>query len=232
MKSLYIYLIIILFLVWYLGRSIKDNFKNNSDKTIILLGDSVLNNSDYVEKDVLYNLKIKIGDSLPLVKVESKQDLDKKIINKAKDNGKIKDVYKQVEMVDKVLGIHESNIIDSLIIFLSVGGNDILESIFSMDAKYINKLFEDYKKLIIYLKKKYKSDIYVLNLYYPLNNRYKKYYDSIKIWNKLLETNKILLDYKILRIDEIMVSPNDFINDIEPSEIGSKKIAEEIANVL
>jgi lysophospholipase L1-like esterase len=148
---------------------------------------------------------------------------DYNIYNYAKDNVTIKDIYKQLTNIDVSLNTY---------IFLSAGGNDILQSNFYMDSKYIDKLFEDYKKLITLIKKKYPNvKLTILNLYFPLNSRYKKYYNSIKMWNNTLEMNK-KIGYKVLDTNKLMTSPKDFVYDIEPSEIGSQKIAEEIVKFL
>jgi hypothetical protein len=208
------YIVVICIIIIYLLYRywvIIEPLTNKSEKNIILLGDSMLNNENYV------NNMDTIASNI------QKINRDYNIYNYAKDNVTIKDIYKQLTNIDVSLNTY---------IFLSAGGNDILQSNFYMDSKYIDKLFEDYKKLIIFIKKKYPNvKLTILNLYFPLNSRYKKYYNSIKMWNNTLEMNK-KIGYKVLDTNKLMTSPKDFVYDIEPSEIGSQKIAEEIVKFL
>jgi lysophospholipase L1-like esterase len=208
------YIVVICIIIIYLLYRywvIIEPLTNKSEKNIILLGDSMLNNENYV------NNMDTIASNI------QKINRDYNIYNYAKDNATIKDIYKQLTNIDVSLNTY---------IFLSAGGNDILQSNFYMDSKYIDKLFEDYKKLITLIKKKYPNvKLTILNLYFPLNSRYKKYYNSIKMWNNTLEMNK-KIGYKVLDTNKLMTSPKDFVYDIEPSEIGSQKIAEEIVKFL
>ena len=74
------------------------------------------------------------------------------------------------------------------------------------------------------------SKINILNLYMPSNPRYLSYKTSIDLWNQLLKeySSKIGEMYNVINIDTLLTNPEDFVYDIEPSEIASQKIAEVI----
>jgi hypothetical protein len=95
--------IIIIFTCAYF-HSLKEGLTNN-DK-VILMGDSVLNNSNYVplDKSVINILKTKTNN----------------ILNVAKDGATINDLYEQLDKIPM-----DFNRADTYV-FISVGGNDIL----------------------------------------------------------------------------------------------------------
>jgi hypothetical protein len=61
----------------------------------------------------------------------------------------------------------------------------------------------------------------------PANPRYKTYNQSIDKWNQLINQNssKIGEMYNVINLNNLLKTPEDFIYDIEPSELGSEKIA-------
>ena len=69
------------------------------------------------------------------------------------------------------------------------------------------------------------TQIYLLNLYYPLDSRFKNMYPYIEQWNTLVyefaETN----DLEIIQTNKLIINNEDFTNTVEPSEIGGKKLA-------
>ena len=85
-------------------KSLKEGLTNNNN--IILMGDSVLNNSNYVPegKSVYDNLKTKLNN----------------VLNVAKDGATINDLYLQLEKIPIELNSSET------FIFISAGGNNIL----------------------------------------------------------------------------------------------------------
>ena len=126
--ALFILLFIILF-------QFKEGFtqekESETGETIILLGDSILDNKIYVKKN----------ESIEYLLRESPN----KILFLAKDNSFISDVLLQMNQIEKDVYDKKN------LIFLSIGGNDILDSIKTktINNKTIVHLFEDYKKLII-----------------------------------------------------------------------------------
>ena len=206
-KKLIAFVIFIIFIIFTNLKDIKEGLSSINKKNIILLGDSILNNSNYVNP----------GESVSDM-IKSK---GRKVINVAVDNSKIKDINKQLNRIPS--SYNKSN----TYIFLSVGGNDIL-NLPSQNDEQINELFKEYLKNIKAIKNKFpKSKIIAVNIYHPPSSYYKMYYNSIDLWNKLLKQNTFE-GYNVLNIDEIIKSNNDLVNEIEPSKQGSIKIANAI----
>ena len=196
---------------------------SNKNNNIVLIGDSILNNSVYVFKN----------ESVPDL-INNKMKPDQLFYNFAKDGATIQDCINHLANIpqDKIKVLEsETSII------VSAGGNDILNS---RDTTNINikALFEKYIQLISAVKKTFHKNknendnenikIIALNLYYPFNPSYKTFYPFIKKWNELLDANQEKHGYQLLKIDSIIVDPDDVIYDVEPSFKGGKKISEQI----
>lgn len=207
-KKLIAFVIFIVFIIFTNLKDIKEGLSSINKKNIILLGDSILNNSTYV----------KPGESVSDV-IKRKGGIN--IMNVAIDKSKIKDINNQLIRIPS--NYNNSN----TYIFISIGGNDIL-SLPSQNDEQINELFKEYLKNIKAIKNKFpKSKIIALNIYHPPSSYYKIYYKSIDSWNKLLNQNTFD-GYNVLNIDEIIKTNNDLVNEIEPSKQGSTKIANAI----
>lgn len=204
-----------------------NNSKNkNKNNNIILIGDSILNNSVYVFKN----------ESVPDL-IKNKMQPEQLFYNFAKDGATIQDCITHLANIsqDKIATINALESETS--IFVSAGGNDILNSRNSEST--INALFEKYIQLISAIKKTFNNEnknkhknnnitIVALNLYYPFTPSYKMFYPFIKQWNELLEANQEKIGYQVLKIDTILVDTDDIVYDIEPSFKGGKKIANSI----
>ena len=215
--SLLIIIIIVLFAQYYnynLFESFETEHKNNI-KNIILIGDSILNNSDYTFQN----------QSVPdLISKQLEKTPGKTLYNLAKDGATISDCSNQLNGISPNLNINETNV------FISAGGNDILNSR-QLNSVSVNELFKKYMELIKSVKAKLNnSNIVLLKLYYPLKSTYKSYYTVIKQWNQLLDDNSSVVGYKLLHTDTIIVSKEDIIYDIEPSVKGGDKIADAIVD--
>ena len=187
-------------------KSFKEGLTNNNN--IVLIGDSILNNANYVpsEKSVVDILKTKT----------------QKVFNFAKDGATISDCYGQLDKIPTALNTTDTYV------FISAGGNDILNKRGQLDSSEIEKLFNDYMDFIKALRVKLVSaKINIFNLYLPANPRYNSYKPSIDQWNQLIKENssKIGEMYNIINVDTLLTSPDDFVYDIEPSEIASQKLA-------
>lgn len=203
----------------------------NNDK-IVLIGDSILNNNIYVPigKSVADNIKQLHGNN---------------IIIAAKDGATIDTCYYQLNNI-----INSKN----YYLFISIGGNDILNSSYEKikinendgnngndgndennknknnenENKNKNNEFEKIKKkyikMVDFIREKYpETKIYLLNLYFPTDEKYGKYKNIINEWNEMISS---LSDkYKILKLDKLLTNSLDFTHGIEPSIIGSEKIA-------
>ena len=204
-KKLIAFVIFIVFIIFTNLKDIREGLSSINKKNIIFLGDSILNNSTYV----------KPGESVSDV-IKLKGGIN--IMNVAIDKSKIKDINNQLIRIPS--NYNNSN----TYIFISIGGNDIL-NLPSQNDEQINELFKEYLKNIKAIKNKFpKSKIVALNIYHPPSSYYKMYYKSIGSWNKLLNQNKFE-GYNVLNIDEIIKTNNDLVNEIEPSNQGSIKIA-------
>ena len=197
--------IIVIFSCAYF-KSLKEGLTNNDN--IILIGDSILNNSNYVSegKSVFDILKTKTN----------------KVFNVAKDGATISDLYSQSDKIPIDLNMSETYV------FISAGGNDILNKLSQLDETELVSLFNSYKNFISALRAKLGSvKINIMNLYLPSNPRYQSYKTSVEIWNKLIQenSNKIGEIYNVIDLNKILVTPADFVYDIEPSDLGSEKIA-------
>lgn len=191
-------------------KSLKEGLTNN--KTIILMGDSILNNANYVSS----------GNSVYDILTKKLNN----IITVATDGATINDLYLQLDKI--TIDLNNTN----TYIFISAGGNDILNSSKELTNNDVNLLFDKYMYFLKTLRAKLDNvKINILNLYLPSNPRYQSYKTSIEQWNKLINqySNKIGETYNVLDLYELLRSPDDFVYDIEPSETGSNKIANLIA---
>lgn len=191
-------------------KSLKEGLTNNN--TVILMGDSVLNNANYVpEGNSVYDiLKTKLNN----------------ILNVATDGATINDLYTQLDKIPVDLNNTDTYI------FISAGGNDILNSRKELTNNDILQLFNKYMNFLEALRAKLGSvKINILNLYLPSNPRYQSYKPSIEQWNKLINqySNKIGEMYNVVDLYSLLTSLDDFVYDIEPSASASNKIANLIA---
>jgi lysophospholipase L1-like esterase len=113
-------------------------------------------------------------------------------------------------------------------IFISAGGNDILNKRTELSSTEIRRLFDSYMEFLKALRTKLGSvKINILNLYLPANPRYQTYKTSIEQWNQLIQSssNKVGEMYNVVDLHALLTIPDDFVYDIEPSESASDKIA-------
>jgi lysophospholipase L1-like esterase len=200
--------IIIIFSCAYF-KSVKEGLTTSNN--IVLLGDSVINNENYVPEgaSVVDNLKTKTNN----------------VFNFAKDGATINDLYAQLDKVTQDL--NNSN----TYVFISAGGNDILSKGGQLSSSEIKTLSNTYMDFLKALKERLgSSKINILNLYLPANPRYQSYKKSVDNWNQWLKenSNKIGQMYNVVDIHSLLTTPEDFIYDIEPSDLGSKKVANAI----
>jgi len=187
------------------------NTNKNTNNILICIGDSILNNTNYVPigKSVIDYLRS-----------------DMEVINVAQDNAKIDDVYDQLRRIPDMKSDMNTNI--NMEMILSVGGNDLL------DYEPIENVYGEYVELVRYIKDKYidtyKYKLYVLNLYYPTDKSMKQYYERIRSWNGLLNNIPVKydIDMNIIDISKIIKEPTDLVEKIEPSITGGLKIADKI----
>lgn len=201
-------ILLIYFLYCWLNNKNVESFTTPSE--IILLGDSILKNNSYVLE----------GKSVQDILAKK---TDAHIYCFALNDSIITDAINQVNSLPQYLNKN------STIIFISVGGNDILRS--GGDGS-LSSIFIQYMDLIRLLKTRMdKAKIVLINLYYPTDEKYEKYYSDIRRWNELVgafaEDEQIFL----LDVSIILLKEEDFTSEIEPSEIGGDKLANAIASI-
>jgi len=208
-----IVLLLLVCLLFYLFYKVKEPFnKNISNKQIIFLGDSILNNSNYVDntETVLYQLQLLANNY--------------NIIMKAEDDAKLYNFNKQYSFL---LNDNKYNNNNTYII-ISIGGNDILgltNKVSSNNNSEFNELIKKYNEEISLLHKKLPSaNILLVGLYYPIDTRFSIYKDFITKWN----SNIVGLGYPVIHLDILITNNDDIVSSIEPSPLGSKKIANAI----
>jgi hypothetical protein len=182
---------------------------------LILLGDSILKNNAYMgnnEKSVEHLLKEKSNDNC---------------YNYAEDSAIIIDCYNQLEKIPVTLNNKYTTI------YLSVGGNDIITHYVerlqsTQNINILNTMFETYKELVKTIQARmYLCKMVLLDIYYPTEPYYKKYYAIIHKWNKMIydfASNPQNNIDSVLKVSEILTHKKDFVFDIEPSATGGEKI--------
>jgi hypothetical protein len=219
-------LVLLYFILISINKKKKESFSNNNPN-IILLGDSIFRNNNYVgQKNSIDNL-LKVNH-IP-------------VLNLSQDGALISDGYYQIDKIPNDYNNKETTII------VSLGGNDLInwatnnqiennQQLRKEEITHINyNLFIDYKNLIEDLHSKYdKCKIILTNLYYPRDPQWKSYFPIIKDWNHQLYDFYKSKDYNIkniLEIDKTINQPNDFVYSVEPSELGGSKIVHMISNI-
>jgi hypothetical protein len=214
---IYTFILVVIIMIFLFNSTLKEPLTNNTNTitthNIVLIGDSMLNNSVYVLS----------GQSIPdLISKDLEKTTGTTLYNFAKDGAIINDCYSQLDKISTDLNNSNTSI------FISIGGNNILNSHTKMDSTAINNLFNQYIELIKSIKTRVpNAKLIALNLYYPLKSQYQSYYEAIDQWNKLLEDNSSL-GYKLIQTNKLLVINDDFTYDIEPSFKGGQKITKAI----
>jgi len=209
--------IILIFSLYTTYKSQKEGYSSNStNTTIILLGDSILQNSSYVPRG------------------KAVEDIISKKSNGtchcyAKNNAKTYEIQNQVTSIP--LDLNNSH----TTIFLSAGGNDILDKYVERanpnlnDLDYLNTIFGAYKNLVKTIKTKMnQANLVLLDVYYPKSTKYLPYTNIISTWNKKIYDYATKNNMEVLRVSAILTKPEDFTLEIEPSETGGEKIGQNI----
>ena len=207
---------VILFLVIVFNLLINTNtietFDNNVN--LFLLGDSVFNNTNYVDK----------GHSIK--DIMNKQYNNVTIV--AQDNAVINDLKKQYRLIPDSKKESNSKII------VSVGGNDLLNHYMMSDVSktnHVNTIFNRYTSNLNNLRNNSDCEFILSNIYYPRSPSYERFYDIIEIWNDKLNKYAKNNGLKILNIDDKVDKKHYFTHDIEPSASGSSVIIDNILNL-
>ena len=175
----------------------------SNDKTILLLGDSMLANHSYVEKG--HSIKDYIEEIFP----------KDRVFMLAKNNSTIQDVFHQLDKIP--FDLDKS----TTYIFLSAGGNDLLNAEPDLNSRTLNQIFDKYTILVdSIITRLPNAKLYALTLYTPQDQPDHPY---ISIWNQKLK--KLLPFRNIIDTSLLINSKKDLVYNIEPSANGGKKIA-------
>ena len=180
-------------------------------KQFVLLGDSILNNENYV------------GNGKGVTELFMERT-DNKTICLAEDDSKIMDVYNQLDKIPANTDTYRTTI------FLSIGGNDILFHLVEQknnkaETDVLDELFSKYKKLVEQIKTEFpESQLVVLDIYYPNNATYSKYRQVIQEWNQMLYDYASKNSIRVVKISSYLTQPEDFTHGFEPSAIGGEKL--------
>ena len=189
----------------------------SSNKSIVLLGDSILKNNSYVPD----------GKGVDNI-IEERSDKNIELYSLAENNSKIVDVYSQINKIP--LSINNK----STTIFLSSGGNDILSFYVDQhgdinDTGFLNTMLAAYKKMVKAIQTRMDlCQIVLLDVYYPTSNQFTQYKPILEKWNGLISTYARENSLGLLQISYVVTDNGDFTLGIEPSEKGGEKIAQSI----
>ena len=224
MKHFYLYILLLCFIIiavstfthYYKYYILREKFGNNKvDKTYILLGDSIIKNNSYVKN----------GKGIDDILSEK---TDGNTHCYAKDDSTIVDIYSQLDLIPSELNKKTTTI------FLSVGGNDILNNygdkeVSIKDTKVLDPIFKAYKNLFKSIQTKMnESKIILIDIYYPTNIKLAQYKPILEEWNKLIADFASTNNLQVINISNILTDSTDFTLNIEPSETGGEKIVDNI----
>lgn len=198
--------------------------------TVFLLGDSMLDNTLYVDPNE------SVADIF-------KTTTDHNVRLFAQDGALIDDVYSQLHKISPDYNNRDTYIC------VSAGGNNILELVavhlqykaFNIDTgnedasegNNVNKIFEQYKKLINAITLKLpNANLLLLNLYYPTAEPALK--PLISHWNEKMDASfeNVAKRIRVVRVDKSLTRPDDFTHRIEPSYEGGCKMVDLIKGVI
>lgn len=186
---LIILLLFLLLIIYY--RNVVEGY---TSAKVYLVGDSIFNNIPYVPQgqDVFSYIKKK----------------NPRAVMVAVDNSTVDDVYSQLDKI---------NVTSNDKVFLSIGGNDIL------NGTPITELMNKYRDVLSSIKN---GQIVLCDIYYP--PQMKHYYPIIKQWNTFIHS--FSKRYDIKKISVSMNIDEYFTHVIEPSAMGSVVIADTICS--
>lgn len=205
---IYLSILIAIILYFYFYNTIFIEGMTSNISTIVLLGDSIFKNNNYVpkEKSIEYLLKEQVPiQSLVL----------------AQDNATINLLYQQYKSMPISMNNKHTNL------YISIGGNDLLnvyENNDTNDGKLFDMIWNLYKATILNLSTITNCNIILTDIYYITDSNYKKYIPIIEKWNDNVYKFANKRNFKVFKISKLLTNPQDFTNGIEPSIIGGTKM--------
>mgnify|MGYP000365341074 CR=1 FL=1 len=98
------------------------------------------------------------------------------------------------------------------------------------EGKTIRKLFTTYTKILSNYT--FKGKLVLCNIYIPFSKRGSFHEKCIKKWNEQLYMFSKENNYNLMRFDKVLFEQNDFVDNLEPSRIGGRKIVGEMLNYV
>ena len=194
-----------------------EQFNNNSIKNYVLMGDSILNNNSYVP------------DGKSIASLLKKQTPHGHVVNLAKNDAIMSQIPPQI---DKLRELDSKYNDSNTIIFLSVGGNNILMIYENNQTPDFDVMIEEYKKLVDSIKiVAPKAKLYLVDLYFPRNEENQKFWPVITEWNNKLSKYAMDNNVSVFKVSSILTGPDDFANKIEPSATGGQKMVDAMLKV-
>lgn len=204
----------ILFLYYIVCKMTKEIEGFNEQQQIVLMGDSVFANDKYVKSGYsVFDILHRKHENVLLL---------------AKDHATVEDLLYQFSH----LPVEHND--PSTVIFVSAGGNDILHYFKNYShikqEKFIDNLFNEYANILdqLYADWGLKARVFMCTIYFPRKSTYEKYYNMISLWNEKIRNYASEYEHTVVPFDKILNSDVYFTHAIEPSEEGSKIIANRI----
>lgn len=176
-------------------------------RDVVLVGDSVFDNQNYVDyyKSVNYL-------------VTHNKIINSKLV--ARDNARVKDLNNQLNSIKSDISNKNKTV------FISIGGNDILTFTKQNYINSLNTVFTAYEKTLD--KYDFQCKLVLCNIYVPYVKKNTLHEISVKLWNNKLSQYCESKKYKLFDLSKLLYKKNDFIDEIEPSEIGSEKLVSKL----
>jgi len=207
-KLIYLPILLAIILYFYFYNTIFTEGMSSNISSIVLLGDSIFKNNNYVpkEKSIEYLLKQHVAVQSMVL---------------AQDNATINLLYQQYKSMPITMNNKHTNL------YISIGGNDLLnvyENNDTNDTKLFDMIWNLYKSTILNVSTITQCNIILTDIYYVTDSNYEKYIPIIKKWNDTLYAFANNYTFKVFKISKLLTKPQDFTNGIEPSIIGGTKI--------
>ena len=192
--------------------------RRGTDKTCVLLGDSILKNNAYVSADK--SVEYIVAERIPNIHCF------------AEDHSTIADTFGQLDHISPAVDTANAWI------FLSAGGNDILSHFVEQNqdianTRVLSPMFASYKNLVKSIRiRAPNAQLVLLDIYYPDNMKYRVFHSILRQWNELLYSFAQTQSLSVIRISQHLTHPEDFSFGIEPSNVGGEKIADLICKEM
>lgn len=193
--------------------SLYEGLENIKRRPIIVMGDSAFDNASYV------------GTTESIPYMLNNHDIIKATMV-ARDGSSIKELHQQIRSVEKELSNSKQ------VLFISIGGNDILAlKVIDDDiTKLVRGLLFKYTQLLANYTIKCK--IVLCTIYVPYNKRGTYHAKCIVEWNKQLMVFCKDKKYNLMRLDKLLFEQKDFVEELEPSRTGGKKIVDDMLTFI